>query len=193
MNFSETRTFQEVWENPFPIEEVTGYDYFKKFYEECGVPDRLKATGKYTLQTIYFLLMSEFANNHYLSYDENRFKLQVMSTIMQYGPQWQKLMEAQDKLIALTDNELEMGTTAIHNHAMHPDTAPTTQTLTELQYIDDQNVSKYTRDKLEGQMRLIDALDDTATKRFINMFRPLFNIVVFGDKPLIITEEDDLI
>ena len=158
--FSNTRTFAEVYHEPIdPVDDSrTDFTYFQWFYDNCGVPDRLLTStspdttyDNYQLDTIYFLLMSRFANDHIKISDEQRFKLEVCSRIMQYAPQWQRLMALQDKMLKLTDDDLKYGHTTIYNHAMHPDTDPTTQTIDELDYIDDQNVTKMKRDGLDAE------------------------------------------
>lgn len=190
--YSRTRMFSEIFHDPKdPETDKTDYEYFEWFYDRCGVPDRLLEDDKYNLEAIYFILMSYYANDHILSSDENRFKLQLMSLIMQYAPQWQKEMKLQDELLALTDDELQQGTTAIYNHAMHPDTNPSTQTLTELQYIDDQNVTKYKKNGIDTYSQLQPFLDDRVTERFIEVFNKLFQKVLYGTgyDPLYVDDE----
>lgn len=196
--FSNTRTFAEIYHEPIdPVDDSrTDYTYFEWFYQNCGVPNRLLSStspdttyDKYQLNTIYFLLMSRFANDHIKISDEQRFKLEVCSRIMQYGPQWQRLMALQDKMLKLTDDDLKYGHTTIYNHAMHPDTDPTTQTIDELDYIDDQNVTKMKRDGLDAYSRLLPWLDDKATTDFLKHFENLFVVVVYGPSDLYIEEE----
>lgn len=196
---SATRTFADIYHMPFDVVmtdqglDYKDYQYFDWFYDNCGVPDRL-LTGpdyaNYQLDTIYFLLMSRFANDHIKISDENRFKLVICQYIFQYGPQWQREMVLQDKLLNLSDDDLINGNTTIYNHAMHPDTEPSTQTLDEMEYIDDQNVTKYKRDGVDAFSRLYTWLDDKATNNFLRHFEKLFVVVAYG--PSDIYREDDL-
>lgn len=195
--FQNTRTFSQIYHKPFdPIMaedelEYTDYAYFEWFYNNCGVCDRLLSGNEYTkyqLNTIYFLLISRFANDHIKISDENRFKLEVCSRIMQFGPQWQRLMSLQDKLLNLSDNDLINGHTTIYNHAMHPDTNPSTQTLNELEYIDDQNVTKFKRDGVDAYSRLFPWLDADATRDFLRKFENLFVVVPYGPTDVYVEE-----
>ena len=196
---SNTRTWAEIYHEPYdptideddPESEYTDYQYFEWFYNNCGVPSRL-LTGpdyiKYGLDAIYFILTSRFANDHIKISDEQRFKLEVCSRIMQYGPQWQRLMALQDKLLNLSDDDLINGHTTIYNHAMHPDTDPTTQTLDELEYIDDQNVTKFKRDGIDAFSRLMPWLEDKATADFLRHFENLFVVVAYGRQDIYVSE-----
>lgn len=194
-----TRTFAEIFHTPHETDEAaqgkTDYNYFEWFYQNCGVPDRLLSGDDYTnysLETIYFLLISQYANDFIRSSDENRFKLELMRLIFTYAPQWQRLMVLQDKMLALDDDELTAGHKTIYNHAMHPDTTPSDAQLTELQYIDDQNTTNYLRDKPDSYSRLIPLLDDRATADFLAKFKKLFIVITYPGDPLVyITEEDE--
>lgn len=111
----DTRTFAEI----FPSDTN-----FAEYYNNCGAPTRLMtgvgADGidysKYNINAIYFLLISNFANSHIASYDENRFKLQVMSIIYESGPAWQKAMGVQEKLLEMGPNEIMRGSHALYTH-----------------------------------------------------------------------------
>lgn len=180
-----TRTFSEI----FP--DVTE---FSTFYTTCGVPQNLLTGTGYTnfgISTIYWLLISNFANDHIKSSDENRFKLKLMSIIFEAGPQWQRAMKLQADIMGMTDSELLVGSKAIYNHAMHPDTTPSTGQLTELEYIDDQNTTNYRKDKILALVNAIDVLDTQICERFINRFRKLFINVVYPDYPLLYVSEEN--
>lgn len=133
----DTRTFAEI----FPSD-----DDFADYYQNCGAPTRLltgtNADGidydNYGIKAIYFLLIANYANNHIASYDENRFKLEVMQIIYEAGPAWQKAMGIQEKLLNLTTQDIFRGSKATHkaegkwtkgerhlqNRAQHPDSEP---------------------------------------------------------------------
>lgn len=180
-----TRTFSEI----FPE-----YNDFNTFYTTCGVPQNLLTGAAYTnfgLPTIYYLLISNFSNSHIKQSDEGRFKLKLMSIIFEAGPQWQRAMKLQADLVAMSDADLLKGSKAIYNHAMHPDTEPSTGQLEELEYIDDQNVTNYRKDKVIALVNAMDALDSNICDRFINRFRKLFINVLYPDYPLLYTSEED--
>lgn len=168
-----TRTFGQI----FPT-----FDAFETFFNNCPIPDRL-LTGdeedpdkyqKYGLDAIYALLVSEYFGAHIAHSSEDWFKLRVMQIIYEYAPAWQREMYLQDRIMSLSDDEIRKGSYAIHNHAMHPSTTPSDQTLEELPYIDDQNVNKWRKDKVKSYVEASAGLDDSITRRFLNLFKKLF-------------------
>lgn len=102
---------------------------------------------------------------------------------MSYGPIWEKEVSIQNELLALDQATLREGSIAIMNHASHPGTLPTTQTLEELGYIDNQSVNKNRKSVVEGYALLMSLLDDKLTQRFINRFRCLFVCVLIPSDP----------
>lgn len=170
------------------------YNTFSTFYTTCGVPQNLLTGAGYTnfgLPTIYYLLIANYANSHIVSSDENRFKLKLMSIIFEAAPQWQRAMKLQADIMAMSDDELLTGSKAIYNHAMHPDTEPTTGQLDELEYIDDQNVTNYKKDKILALVNAIDSLNSNICERFVQRFKRLFLTVVYPDYPLLYESEGD--
>lgn len=181
-----TRTFAEI----FPSS-----DEFAEFYEDCGIPTKLLSGTDYedySIETIYALLVSHYANNCIKSSDENRFKLELMTIIFQYGAIWQKEMATQDKILNLTDEELLVGSKAIYNQARNPSTVPSTGSLQELTYIDNQNTTQYAKAKGEGYASLSAYLDPNITRRFMDKFKKLFIIVLYPGEALWYVEEDTI-
>lgn len=175
-----TRTFSEIWSK---------YEDFKAYYDEDFLPKKIT---EQSLKTLYFLLYSQYGNSSIASSDENQFKAGVLATIFMYGPTWEKRLEIQDKLRALSENEILTGGSAIYNSALNPGTAPTTQTTEELNFINQQNVTKYKKSKLEGYSILIELLKTDVTKEFLNRFKKLFITVVQPQEPLwYVTEGDE--
>lgn len=134
--------------------------------------------------TLYYLIYSRYGNSVIASSDTNRFKYDLFGTIFSYGPTWEKRLDIQDKLRNLTDDELFAGSTQIHNHAYNPGTAPSTGTLDELPAINEQNTSKYKKDKMSGYAMLVSLLDTDVTESFISKFKKLFITVVQPELPL---------
>lgn len=134
--------------------------------------------------TLYYLIYSRFGNSVIASSDTNRFKYDLFGTIFSYGPTWEKRLDIQEKLRNLTDDELFAGSTQIHNHAYNPGTAPSTGTLDELPAINEQNTSKYKKDKMSGYAMLVSLLDTDVTESFISKFKKLFLTVVQPELPL---------
>lgn len=143
------------------------------------------------LDLIYYLLLSNYANSVIASDDENRFKYKVFSTIFQYGPTWAKELETQKAIRELSLDELQEGTRNIVNAAANPSTTPSTQDTEELPYVNNQNVSKTKRSKVDGYALLLSLLKDDVTESFMNRFKPLFLNIVEPERPLWYATYDD--
>lgn len=174
-----TRTFTDIFD---------AYEKFKEAYDTNGIPTTLDDTS---LKTLYYLLYARYGNAHIASSDENQFKYKVFSTIFMYGPAWQKRLDIQKKLIELGDDEILVGATAIYNNALNPGTTPSTQTLEELDYINQQNVTKYKKSKLEAYAILEELIKTDVTEAFIGKFKKLFITIVEPELPLWYTTQGD--
>ena len=84
----------------------------------------------------------------------------------------------------MTEDEILAGTKAINNHAYNPQTTPTTETEEELEYINEQNTTKYKKSKLDGYALLWAILNDGVTETFLREFRYHFLVVVEPQLPL---------
>ena len=167
-----TRTFADIY---------TTFEDFNKDYTSNGIPGSLSAVN---LKTLYYLLYARYGNSNIASSDENQFKYKVFSTIFMYGPAWQKRLEIQKNLMDLDEEDIIKGTTAIHNNALNPSTAPSTQALEELNYISSQNTTKYKKSKIEGYATLYALIETDVTEEFIGKFKKLFITIVEPDLPL---------
>lgn len=179
-----TRTFGEI----FPSD-----DDFVEFYETCGIPAMLKYGTPYSnfdIRTIYALLCAEYFSSHIASANEDRFKLKVMQLIYQYGPTWQRELYLLDKIRDLSDEDMLKGSTAIYNHALHPDTEPATDAREFLKYIDDQNVSIYNKDQIKAWIENLSALDDRTTRRLLDKFKNLFVKIAYPGNTLYYESEE---
>lgn len=158
-----TRSFSEI----FPeSEDFTG------FYNDCGIPPKFKESS--TALTLYYLLLSRYANSHIASSDEERFKYEMMQIIFRFGPTWEKQLEIQDSLRALTDDQITLGNKQIFNHAYNPSSDPSTGSTQELNFINEQNVTTNKRGKLEAYANLNALLERDVTGDFLNQFKKLF-------------------
>lgn len=135
-------------------------------------------------EVLYFLLYARYGNSHIASSDENQFKYKLFSIVFQYGPTWQKELSIQQELRIANFDDFRQGTTNIVNNANNPSVEPTTQTLNELPYINQQNVSKVTRSKADGYALLLSLLKKDVTEDFIKRFQYLFLTIVAPEKPL---------
>lgn len=158
-------------------------------YKDCGIPTTISDNSA---QTLFYLLYGSYGNDIVASSDINRFKYKLFSIIFQYAPTWEKQLEIQTKLRGLTEDDIRLGSRQIYNTAQNPSTEPSTDTTDELQYINNQNVTKNQRGVLEGYATLLSLLRTDVTQEFLNRFRKLFLTIVQPEEPLLyITEVDN--
>lgn len=167
-----TRKFADIWPSA---------DAFIQDYQASAIPQKLKVADATTL---YYLLYARYGNSSIANSDENQFKYKIFSTIYIGGATWAKKQEIQDKLREMPEDDILAGTKAIYNHAFNPQTAPTTDTVDELEYINEQNTTKYKKSKLDGYALLWAILNDGVTERFLREFRYHFLVVVEPQVPL---------
>lgn len=158
-------------------------------YKGCGIPTTISDNS---VQTLFYLLYGSYGNDIVASSDINRFKYKLFSIVFQYAPNWEKQLEIQSKLRGLTEDDIRLGSRQIYNTAQNPSIEPSTDTTDELQYINNQNVTKNQRGVLEGYATLLSLLRTDVTQEFLNRFRKLFLTIVQPEEPLLyITEVDD--
>lgn len=166
------RKFTQIWEN---------VEAFLNDYTESGIPQLISETSATTL---YYLLYARYGNSTIASSDENQFKYKVFTYIFMYGPTWEKRLEIQKAIRELDIEEIKKGSTAIYNKALNPETPPNTQTLEEIEMINEQNVNKYKRSTAEAYALLIGLLQTDVTAYFLDRFRDLFLKIVEPELPL---------
>ena len=144
------------------------------------------------VSVVFYLLYARYGNNPIANQDINQWKFKIFSVIFQYGPTWQKRLELQAKIRSLTDDDLLTGSQAIHNHAFNPSTTPSTSSLTELTYINDQQTSSFKKNKLDAYTQQWDMLETDVTEDFLNKFKKCFKNFVSPEKPLLyVTDLDE--
>ena len=167
------------------------YDSVEKFladYNGVGLPTTI---SQGSAQTLYYLLYGRYGNDVIASSDINRFKYRLFGIIFQYGPTWEKRLEIQEKLRGLTEDEILTGSRQIYNNAQNPSTEPSTGTTDELQYINEQNVTKNRRGKLDAYAMLMELLRSDVTNEFLTKFKTLFLTVIEPEEPLYYVSEED--
>lgn len=167
-----TRKFEDIWTNEAE---------FNDDYIHSGLYADNNKLKPASVITLFYLLYGAYGGSHIASSNETQFKYQVFSKIFEYGPSWEKKLDIQSKLRALTDDELAAGSKQIFNKALNPGTEPTTE---ELDYISEQTTSKTTRGKLDSYTILVGLLEKDITKEFIDRFKPLFLQIVMPERPL---------
>lgn len=164
------------------------------FFSEYSYSGLQSGMSREDINIIYYLLYANYGNSVIASSDTNRFKYQMWYIIYAYGTTWKSEVSIQDKLRELISNEEELlkGTTQINNQAYNPGTAPSAQTLNELEAINSQVVTKYKKDKMGAYATLIGYLDNSVTERFVNRFKKLFLTIIQPELPLwYVTEENE--
>lgn len=175
-----TVLFTDIWDD---------VDEFLADYSSVGIPTTISTVNATTL---YYLLFARYGNNPIANRDEEQFKYKIFSVIFQYGPTWEKRLDIQSKLRAISDEDLLKGAKAIYNAALNPSTAPTTGSLEELEYINSQNTTNYKKSKMDAYSQLWELLSTDVTGEFINKFKICFKTFVMPERPLIyVTEGDD--
>lgn len=167
------------------------YDSVEKFladYNGVGLPITISLGSA---QTLYYLLYGRYGNDVIASSDINRFKYRLFGIIFQYGPTWEKRLEIQEKLRGLTEDEILTGSRQIYNNAQNPSTEPSTDTTDELQYINEQNVTKNRRGKLDAYAMLMELLRSDVTNELLTKFKTLFLTVIEPEEPLYYVSEED--
>lgn len=171
-----TNTFQEIW------------DSAAKFVAEYKANGIKTTISDENCTTLYYLLYAKYGNNPIASSDENRFKYAVWATIFKYGPTWEKRLEIQDKLRALSEDDLLRSGKSIFNHAYNPSTEPSTGSLEELPGINEQNTNQYVKSKIDAYGSLMELLRTDVTEQFLGEFRKLFKICLVENPLLYVTD-----
>lgn len=171
-----TNTFQEIW------------DSAAKFVAEYKANGIKTTISDENCTTLYYLLYAKYGNNPIASSDENRFKYAVWATIFKYGPTWEKRLEIQDKLRALSEDDLLRSGKSILNHAYNPSTEPSTGSLEELPGINEQNTNQYVKSKIDAYGSLMELLRTDVTEQFLGEFRKLFKICLVENPLLYVTD-----
>lgn len=186
-----TKRFCEVWDD---------VDTFTLDYKQSPLYDKTTVNNVVNLNNslsddniskLYYLLYARYGNNPIANMDENQFKFKVYSIIFEYGPNWQKELDIQNKLRNLTDDEISTGQFAIYNQAYHDATAPGTSTTEELEFINNQNTSRLKKGKLNAYNDLLLLLKTDVTKQFIDRFANLFKKFLYSRPTLYVTDIED--
>lgn len=180
-----TRTFADIFGD---------FDEFQEAFNDTPFATALTPSPNsddpgINLGIVYFLLYARYGNSHIAFSDETQFAFNVFATLFQYGPTWAKRLQLQKGLRELSIEDVQKGSTQIYNHATNPSSAPSTQQLVELDYINDQNVSKHTSSAIDAYAKLTALLDTDVSEEFINKFKKLFIKVIAPDNPLLYTTE----
>lgn len=162
-------------------------DTFLIDYQNNGIPTKITDESA---KTLYYLLMAKYGSWQIASDTSDVFSVKLFAIVFQYGPSWEKRLEIQDKLRALTEDEIRTGTKAIYNQALNPGTEPSTGSLEELPAITSQNTTGYKKSKMDAYANLWELIKTDVTGEFLMKFKPLFSKFVLGSPRIYIDEEE---
>ena len=116
----------------------------------------------------------------------------LWTRVMEYGPYLKKDLEVQKEVLATDIEQLREGSKVIYNTALNPGTRPTTGSLQELDYINQQNTTNYKKSKPEAYAILVELMNKNLLEDFIHKFRDLFITVCYPDNPLYYVNNPEL-
>lgn len=177
-----TILFTDVWGD---------VDEFKTDFADSPFVGSISASTPDNVSILYYLLYGKYGNNPIANQDVEQFKMKLFGIIFCYGPTWEKRLDIQSKLRALTEADILAGSKAIKNIALNPQTSPSTSSLEELTYINQQDSMNWKRSKMEAYSQLWDLLNTDVTVRFLDEFKKCFKIFVKPEKPLVYITEDE--
>lgn len=161
-------TFAQVW----PSQKA-----FLDDYSELGsnlvMPNASVSLN--ALKTLYFLLYARYGNNPIVNNDVNQWKFKIFAVIFSYAPAWERKVQIQKTIMELAESDLVTGAKQIYNHALNPSTAPSTGSLEELTYINDQNVAIHKKAKMEAYSILWELIHTNHTEEFLTRFKDCFS------------------
>lgn len=173
-----TRTFNDVYENA-----STFFDDYSTF-ASAGLDPHFE--NNEIVNTIFMLLSGRYGNSHIANSSEEQFKLKLFGKIFEFGPFWEKRLSIQNKLRLLSDEEIQIGTKAITDHAYNPSTEPDGPNVEngEITSVNEQHKTKYTKGKVTAYGELFYMLKQDVTEDFLRRFNNLFIQIVEPEYPL---------
>ncbi|MBR5128691.1 MAG: hypothetical protein IKU67_01445 [Firmicutes bacterium] len=170
-------TFCEVF-LPAEGSSKTSYNIFREMFENSGIPLKI---SEISLETLFYLLYAKHGSDPIAGIDVNQFKYDLQSRVFMYGPAWEKRLEIQDKIKALSleeGSDLFKGGEAIYNSAKAPGTAKASiiDSDGKVDYLDGQNTTEYKKSKLEGYASLMALIETDVTNEFLLKFKSLFTV-----------------
>lgn len=180
-------TFSDLWSTEAEFVDA---------YKAAGFPQTFTG-GTYVsdedLKLIWLLLIGRFSDSTIKPFNTyGAFQVRFMSKVWQHAPAWKKNLDIQNKLRSLSledGSDIYKGSSAIYNTAMNPSTQPGTGTDQELNFINNQNVTKYKKSKLEGLALLSDLLKNDVTETFLRRFDEFFLNIIYTGRTLVYETE----
>lgn len=184
----DTKLFTEVWGTASDFS--TDYKASGLYDYEVGVSPHNSLTDA-NITLLYYMLYARYGNSPIANLDENQFKYKVFSIIFQYGPTWQKELDIQDKLRGLSEEQLLLGAKTIYNKAYNDATAPSTSSLEETPYVNEQTTANYKKNKIGAYAELLSLLKTNVSDVFLDRFKNLFTKFLFTRPTLYVTDTEE--
>lgn len=179
--------FGDYWTKKF-TDIYSDVNLFLDDYKNNGIPAKISDES---VNTLFYLLYARYGNSHIINFDENQFKYKLFSIIFMYGPTWEKRLDIQDKIRALTEEDIRQGTASINNYAQATGSDNTnTKSTKDLDGVNNQSRTMYEKDKLTAYNNLTMLLKTDVTKEFIDKFNKLFLQIAQPQKPLYYISEE---
>ena len=167
------------------------YDKVDTFVADYNTINLGGLTDPTLVTKLFYLLYAKFGNSPIANLDENQFKYKLFSTVFMYGPAWEKRLDIQNEIRNLSADDLLQGAKAIYNHALNPETDPSTLAPDELTYINEQNTTQYKKSKMDAYGQLWRLVSTDVTADFLAKFNDCFKKFVRPANPLIyVTDEE---
>lgn len=182
--------FTEPWTKTFS-QIYPDYDGFLSDHGTFGL-NKIPFQDNSFLKTIYMILMGEYGSSAIMNMTVDLFKIRLFTAIMSHGPRLERELDIQAKLLAMSDEDLQVSAKTIYNVAANPSIAPTTDTLDELPTINQQTVTNHKRSKLDAWAYLESLIRDDLVSRFVRRFAYLFTVIPKTNNPLYyVTNEEE--
>lgn len=164
------------------------YATFLAEYEGCGLPTNIRhadpvspSTDENSLKTLYLLLVGRFMSSTIASDTVEQFKIKLFSIIYEYGPNWEKQLDYQKKIRAMTDDDILTSSTVRHYHGFNPTSEFTIGQ--DVNFVNEQNTQLYKKNKGEAYALADGLLDSSITENFLRKFKKLFLSIVNPEFP----------
>lgn len=136
------------------------------------------------LELVYELLCGRYGESTIAYENDEMFKKQLFRVLFQYGPNWAKELDIQQKLRGLSEVELIKGTTTINDHGYNPSTVVDEENpgpnpeYGEITTTNEQTTTKFRKSKVDAYANLLLVLSNDVTENFLLKFRKLFVTIV---------------
>lgn len=163
---SNQRTLLDIWPS---------LEAFKADLDGTYSPLKPDVTEQ-TVATTLYLLMGRYGDSPILGYeDEGRWKLRFFTVYLSETPDWEVKTDIQKAVREMSTDDIAKGDLNIFNAALNPNTAPSDTETTELTYINSQNTTRRTLNRLDALLNKASALDSSVNDRYIDKFSKLFS------------------